>query len=254
MQVPAENAGVRAAYSRLQYLVGALRGIHDPERTIVTVLTGYFDASGAPDQGTVLVVAGFISFESRWLEFERRWSAALRDGGITCFHMGELINRKGEFARWKQAKRERFLAKLIQVVIDTVVQNFGCIVVLNDWNKVNEDYKLAENDFQPYALAGWSCADRVIDWCKDHIYPAPVLVFERGDKHQSNLRRKVEGACGLIIKETRQEKPQRKTDNTIAVCGPRSVAGAERNAARRKGRHPYARRGERDGTVVVGRI
>jgi hypothetical protein len=128
--------------SGFKHLVSALRGIHDPEQAIVAVVTGYFDASGAPDQGTVLVVAGFISFESRWLEFEHRWNAALRDAGITCFHMGELINRKGEFVRWKQRKRERFLSKLIQIVIDTVVQNFGCIVVLDDWNKVNQEHEL----------------------------------------------------------------------------------------------------------------
>jgi hypothetical protein len=35
----------------------------------MAALTGYFDASGAPDQGTILVVAGFISFEPRWLQF-----------------------------------------------------------------------------------------------------------------------------------------------------------------------------------------
>jgi hypothetical protein len=184
--------------------------------TVVSVLTGYFDASGAPDQGTVLVVAGFISFESRWLEFERRWNAALRDAGITIFHMGELINRKGEFAGWKQRKRERLLSKLIQIVIDTVVQNFGCIVVLDDWNKVNQDYELAENDFQPYSLAGWSCADRVLDWCKKWVYPTPLLVFEHGDKHQNNLRRKIEDECGLII-QTGLKKPDKKKPNETPI-------------------------------------
>lgn len=178
----------------------------------MSVLTGYFDASGAPDQGTILVVAGFISFESRWLEFERRWNAALRDAGIGCFHMSELINRKGEFARWQQRARERLLNRLGQIVVDTVVRNFGCIIVLDDWNKVNQEYKLAENDFQPYALAGWSCADRVIDWCKDHLYPTPLLIFEQGDKHQSNVRRKVENECGLII-QTGLKKPDKKKPN-----------------------------------------
>ena len=164
----------------------------------VAALTGYFDASGAPDQGTVLVVAGFISFESRWSEFEKRWNLALNDAGLTGFHMNELINRNAEFAGWKPGTRRRFLHKLTQIVSDTAVQNFGCIVVLDDWRKVNDDYKLAENDFQPYALAGWSCADQVLDWCKEHIYPAPILVFEHGDKHQRNLLRKVETECGII--------------------------------------------------------
>ena len=83
-------------------------------------------------------------------------------------------------------------------------------------------------------------------------------MFERGDKHQSNSRRKVEGACGLIIqtglKKPHKKKPNEKPIIQLQFAGPRSVAGAERNAARRKGRHPYARRRERDGTVVMGRI
>ena len=98
----------------------------------MAALTGYFDASGAPDQGTVLVVAGFISFESRWSEFEKRWNLALNDAGLTGFHMNELINRNAEFAGWKPGTRRRFLHKLTQIVSDTAVQNFGCIVVLDD--------------------------------------------------------------------------------------------------------------------------
>ncbi len=93
-------------------------------------LTGHFDASGAPDQGTILVVGGFISSESRWYEFETRWSAALRQAGLACFHMEEFINRKGEFVGWKQRPRERLLNKLGQIVVDTVVRSYASIVGL----------------------------------------------------------------------------------------------------------------------------
>lgn len=180
-------------------------------------VTGYFDASGAPDQGAVLVVAGFISFEARWLQFEDRWNSALRDAGITCFHMNELINRKGEFDGWKQRQRERLLEKLGQIIADTVVENFGCIVLLDDWKKVNQEYELAKNNFQPYPLAGWSCADRVADWCKDHLYPSPRLVFEHGDKHQNNLRTEVEEECELIIQTALKKQDKRKPDERPVV-------------------------------------
>jgi len=131
----------------------------------VAALTGYFDASGAPDQGTILVVGGFISFEARWREFENRWKVALREAGIECFHMGEFINRKGQFVGWKQRRREKFLNSLAQIIVDTTVRSYASTVVLEDWNKVNQQYGLSEADFQPYALAGWSCVTRILSWC-----------------------------------------------------------------------------------------
>jgi hypothetical protein len=116
----------------------------------VATLTGYFDASGAPDQGTVLVVGGFLSFEARWLEFERRWNEVLRLARLSCFHMTEFIICKNEFRSWKnkEKKRRRLLNDLIQIIRDTVVCNFGSIVVLDDWEKTNREYELAESDFQ----------------------------------------------------------------------------------------------------------
>jgi len=184
----------------------------------VAFLTGYFDASGAPDQGTVLVVGGFISFEARWLQFETRWNKVLQQEGITCFHMNEFINCKGEFRRWKnkEKKRKRLLDALARIVVGTVVYNFGSVVVLDDWAKTNREYALAENDFQPYALAGWSCVQLVLDWCKGHGYQTPLFIFERGDKHQEELKRRVKKDFGVIIR-TAPKKPDQKKPNELPV-------------------------------------
>jgi hypothetical protein len=213
----AHNAVNGNANSRLAHLVGALRGRHNPEKTIVAVLTGYFDASGAPDQGSVLVVSGFIAFESFWLEFEDRWNAVLRDAGITCFHMNEFINCKGEFEGWKQKqkKRERLLEKLGGIIVRTVLRSYACVVVLEDWNKANQEYELAENDLQPYALAGWDCVLRILGWSKDHLYN-PLFVFEHGDKHQFSLIRRVDQDLGVIIR-TGLKKPNAKKPNEPAI-------------------------------------
>src|SRR4030081_1847472 len=105
VHTPFDEQNIESGYSRLRHLVNALRGSHDPDRTLVaTILTGYFDASGAPDQGTVLVAGGFISSEARWLQLEEPWNVALRDASIQCFHMSEFINRKGEFEGWTQSR------------------------------------------------------------------------------------------------------------------------------------------------------
>jgi hypothetical protein len=116
---------------------------------------------------------------------ETRWNTALRVAQITRFHMSEFINCKGEFTGWKQKMRERLLNTLGQIVVDSVVRSFASIVVLDDWNNSNQKYELDESDLQPYALAGWSCVERSLDWCKEHLYQSPLYIFERGDKHQT---------------------------------------------------------------------
>src|ERR1700691_4940807 len=122
-------------YSRLAHLVNALRGIHDPSHTVVSVLTtpqvtGYFDASGAPDEGVILCVAGFVSFEQRWKKLEREWKQALADEHASIFHMTEFVfakqrkgHKKNEFAGWTTERRQRLLRTLAKIVARNVVKS-----------------------------------------------------------------------------------------------------------------------------------
>jgi hypothetical protein len=215
VKIPVGNA--LDGYSRLSHLVGALLGIHDPRRTVVApVVTFYGDASGAPDQGLVLVVAGFISFESRWKSLEKEWKQALANEKVEYFHMGELINGKPPYRGWNQRRKKRLVDKLAAIVARNVVKSFASYVVLDDWNKANQQYQFAECDYYPYAIAGWSCVDRVLQWCEETVYndPPPIFVFEHGDKHQDSLRRCVEKNLGVIIqtglKTAQKKKPHEK--------------------------------------------
>jgi hypothetical protein len=132
--------------------------------------------------------------------------------------MSEFINCKGEFRGWKnkEKKRRRLLDALAPIIVGTVVHNFGSVVVLDDWAKINREYALAENDFQPYALAGWSCVQRALEWCKDHAYQTPLFIFERGDKHQEELKRRVKKDFGVIIR-TALKKPDKRKPNELPV-------------------------------------
>jgi hypothetical protein len=176
-------------------------------------LTGYFDASGAPNQGTILAVAGFISFEPRWLQFESEWRKALAKEGVECFHMTEFIfNKKGDFKRWGQGRRERFITALGKIVAKTVVKSFASYVVLDDWKEANRKYKLVEHDYHPYVIASWSCVQRVQDWCTEHAYntPPPLFIFEHGDKHQENMIKRVEQDRGVIVRTALKKLDKRK--------------------------------------------
>ena len=199
----------RREYSRLQHLVSALRLNHDPEKTVVTALSAYFDASGHPDQGTVLAVGGFLSFEPRWKELETRWAEVLKDAGIKIFHMNHLITNKGEYVSWKgqDKKKAKFLGRLAAIIADCVQQSFASCVILDDWRRANQEYELEESDFQPYSLAGWSCVNQVTAWCEYRLYNKAglLVVCEHGDKHQFNMIRRVEEDDDLIVHAERKK-------------------------------------------------
>jgi hypothetical protein len=70
-------------------------------------VTAYFDASGLPDDGSVLVVSGFVSSARRWARFDSEWSKILQDSGIRIFHMKEFAHSTGEFKNWKPEEEKR---------------------------------------------------------------------------------------------------------------------------------------------------
>ena len=170
----------------------------------MAILTAYFDACGAPGQlrNEVLVVGGFAAFEDNWIELNSRWNAALQNAGIQRFHMSDLIASSGEFKGWKGSDnlKAEFLGKLCRILVETVQFSFCGCVVLWDWQFVNLNYELAENDFQPYAIAGWSCVGRMRDWCsaKDFDFSQTRYIFEEGDLHQENIKRRVKRDLGII--------------------------------------------------------
>jgi hypothetical protein len=178
---------------------------NDPEGTLVAGLTTYFDGAGKHHQtrNQVVSVAGFLASEERWLQFEPRWREVLGDAGVTEFHMTDLVNSKRQYAGWnnQQAKREKFLADLCGIVIDTIEFSVGSGVVLEAWDLVNLNYQLEECDFQPYRLCGWSCIQRLKDWFdkKGLDFSQAVFLFEHGEEHQENLRRRVEKDFGITI-------------------------------------------------------
>jgi hypothetical protein len=104
-------------------------------------VTGYFDASGSPDDGSVLVVSGFVSSARRWARFDSEWSKILQDSGIRVFHMKEFAHSTGEFKNWKreEEKRRKLLRDLIDVPASKVFRSFAGAVVLDDWKRCNEE-------------------------------------------------------------------------------------------------------------------
>src|SRR5690242_19163323 len=69
-----------------------------PEARLVAVLSGYFDDSQST--GDVWVVAGFVGYLNQWEHFEHLWGAALDRCEVPYFHMREMADPSGPFAKW----------------------------------------------------------------------------------------------------------------------------------------------------------
>jgi hypothetical protein len=68
----------------------------------------YLDESGSQTDGPVFVVAGWISSEKKWRQFERAWQRALDDAGMKEFHATDFFSRRGKYKDWSCEKHVQF--------------------------------------------------------------------------------------------------------------------------------------------------
>jgi hypothetical protein len=162
------------------------------------VFTAYYDESGSPDDRAV-VVAGFVTSDEQWKEFERNWNDTLQQFSISMFHAVDFAHSLDGFAKWKghqwvlalREERQWFLRQLLAHI--KLRARFCCshTVRMQDYRKVNEIYFL--DAIQPYALAGRTAVKTVTDWAvRNHIAEAQIRhVFEDGAKHKGVLQKRI---------------------------------------------------------------
>jgi len=161
----------------------------------------YFDASGAPDQGVALSVAGFVARTEEWIKFEKSWRIVLNAYKVKALHMKEFGPGAGEFARWKDDKRQRkeFLQDLIGVIAARCANSFVNCVMLEPFREMDKKYRLSERH-KPLALAGTASIDKVLRWAtRKRIDQNQITVaFEDGDKDKGDLMRCCESEFGFV--------------------------------------------------------
>lgn len=97
--------------------------------------SAYFDEStgnGSP----ILVVAGFLSTDAQWAQFESEWKAVLADFGITAFHMQHFEKRKGKFRVMQKPVRKKLFGALIEIIKNRAAFGFACATHILAFNEV----------------------------------------------------------------------------------------------------------------------
>ena len=154
----------------------------------------FYDASS---QETVeldpLVVAGLVSTQEGWHEFERGWNRLLDIYGVSNLHMKDFAHSRGEFSEWKgdERKRKGFLSSLIDIMERTVTHGLVISIVPRDYNAVNNDYHLHGPGWNgAYSLAILICTTVAESWVWGK-YPKAELghIIEKGDAGQAPLEK-----------------------------------------------------------------
>lgn len=125
------------------------------------LLAAYFDDSQIDRR--LWIVAGFAGYANQWEFFERLWAGVLAIHGVPYFHMREMANRNGAFAKWHppeqhEAEVTAYLGDAVRAIRDPYLQMFGAVVHIADLERFN-----AENGtrLDPYALAASACLSQL---------------------------------------------------------------------------------------------
>jgi len=158
----------------------------------VTTFAAYYDASGSQSDDGLLVVAGLVSTENKWIRFEREWDAVLSRFGVPYFHMKEFAPSTGPFAKWKNStaheERRGFLAALVKTIKHGIHKSFVTALMLDDFAQVNRQFKLREWYGGAYSCCASSCLAKIERWkAKDHRQDRILHIFEKGDCGQGQF-------------------------------------------------------------------
>jgi len=163
------------------------------EETLMAMFSAYFDASGHPNQKSVLTVAGFVSTVQKWSRFDREWNAILKSEGVTFFHMTDFVSNRGEFAKgWRgeTERRRKFIERLAECLKRNVNKSFRTTVILPDYEKANKSFQIEERLGRPYTLCSLTCVHTLRNWAKRKGAERSLLYyFEDGDKDKSDFER-----------------------------------------------------------------
>ena len=147
----------------------------------------YLDDGGHPNDQPFLVVAGYVSTESKWLAFEPAWKEVLAKFALgTEFHMTDFMRQK---RRYSSLKLDQILGSLAATIKAHTLHPFMCAVDMAAYKRVNDELAFEECHGAPYALTARSVAKELNEWKSENLGDDDHLLtfVEEGTKHYGDL-------------------------------------------------------------------
>jgi hypothetical protein len=150
------------------------------------MFTAYLDESGTHAGAGILAVAGYVSVDRQWVEFQREWQEILIAENIPFFHMADYESRFGIYKDWSNEKRIRVITRLCSIIKRRVHRAFTSSVILSDYNEVAA---MRPDLFgTPYGFNANICMRLISDWAEQRAHKGPIAyVFERGSGYEAEL-------------------------------------------------------------------
>jgi hypothetical protein len=169
----------------LAHLASALFAFDAKER-LMAFITGYFDESSDAQTNSPLVytVAGYVSTDVKWLDFQKEWKAVLDRENLLHFSMKELSKIK-KSKNWTIEQETSFLQELHSIIKKTYLCGFSVSLILNDYNSFSDEIKSQLGS--PHFLTTAFLMLLISSWTSDNNLKEPILyVFEKGDEGKDN--------------------------------------------------------------------
>ncbi len=100
------------------------------------ILTAYLDESGTHRGSDWVIIAGFVSVASQWVEFSTQWQLALNDFGLPMFHMVEYAQRVKPYDTWTEPIRRERLSRLMNIIEKNVLASVGLSIPKKIFDRV----------------------------------------------------------------------------------------------------------------------
>lgn len=152
----------------------------------MAMYSAYFDESTG-NKSPVYVVAGFLSNDALWIQFEGEWKRALEEFGIKAFHAQHFSKHKGEFLGWDEPKRKKLMARLLDIIQRRAQQGVAAVVHVSAFREVFKGKDLREIG-SIYHLCCLACFAETGEWAKRNYQIEPIAhFFDAGNGNASQV-------------------------------------------------------------------
>ena len=119
----------------------------------MAVIKGFFNDSRT--FGKVWTVAGYVGDDLAWNMFENLWPLAMNTHGVPYFHMKEMADPRGVYAKWHppedhDPERAAFFQHMAKTLSFCGLRGIGSTAIETDVQRFNRENNL---NLDSYALA-----------------------------------------------------------------------------------------------------
>ena len=162
-------------------------------RRLLLMLAAYLDESGTHSDSPIISVAGFLSTQARWIEYEPKWTNALAKWGLAEFHMTDFENWQPPYDKLSKTEHIELIGSLIDVIRATAWVGVAAALVKRDFIEVcaSENVSLGSE----YSFCANTCIRLLRQWMDTKQIPERIVyVFALGAEGASDIHKAFEKA------------------------------------------------------------